>query len=230
MDRGKFKQHIYHYRNGEGEKITYGLVCWKDRDVVYCLTNNTNTTNIGSCYQCTSEGVKCIERPKVIGMYNTYMGGVDVADMRRMHCNSMLMGQNQWWLKLFFYLLDVSVENAYVLYNIAMDKKEINLVEFKEQLVMSMVGHKIQDVPTEIPMVHEIVKLEGRYLFAYCALFSIRSRTQFRCNAFNIALCMVGLHGNESNCFSLCHATENVRQMCIRKFEDIQKKANKKEK
>jgi hypothetical protein len=29
------------------------------------------------------------------------MGGVDLVDMRRLHCNLTIMGQNQWWLKLF---------------------------------------------------------------------------------------------------------------------------------
>jgi hypothetical protein len=83
---------VYQYRNASGENITYGLVYWKDRDIVYCISNNTK--DIGSCYQHTSEVVECIEQPNIIGMYNTYMGGVDLADMYCLHCNSMLKDQN----------------------------------------------------------------------------------------------------------------------------------------
>jgi hypothetical protein len=48
------------------------------------------------------------------------MGGVDVTDLCWMHCNSMVMGQNRWWLKLFFYLLDVSVSSEMIIYKEAM--------------------------------------------------------------------------------------------------------------
>jgi hypothetical protein len=61
------------------------------------------------------------------------MGGVDLADARRLHCNSTIMGQNRWWLKLFFYLLDTGTLNALVVYNEAMkgQQKPFNLADFK---------------------------------------------------------------------------------------------------
>jgi hypothetical protein len=36
-----------------------------------------------------------------LAKYNKYMGGVDLANMRPLHCNLTIMGQNRWWLKLF---------------------------------------------------------------------------------------------------------------------------------
>ena len=62
------------------------------------------------------------------------MGGVDLADMRRLNCNSTIMGLHRWWLKLFFYLLDVGTSNALVLYRAATNDK-INVVKYKEKLV-----------------------------------------------------------------------------------------------
>ena len=81
-------------------------------------------------------------RPKMIADYNKYMGGVDLADMRRLHCNSTIMGQNRWWLKLFFYLLDVGTSNALVLYKLAKggDANLMSIVEFKRELVLAFVG------------------------------------------------------------------------------------------
>ena len=34
-----------------------GLVCWKDRDIVYCLTNRTTTYESGSCFHRSQVGL-----------------------------------------------------------------------------------------------------------------------------------------------------------------------------
>ena len=68
------------------------------------------------------------------------MGGVDLADMRRFHCNSTLMGQNRCWLKLFFYNLDVGTANALVLYLAAMECNVMNIAEFKQKTVLGLIG------------------------------------------------------------------------------------------
>jgi hypothetical protein len=52
-----------------------------------------------------------IQRPISIAHYNQYMGGVDLADMRRLHCNSTIMV-----VEAFFNLLDVGTSNALVLH------------------------------------------------------------------------------------------------------------------
>ena len=132
MSRGDFKRHCYTYKDGEDEKEV-GLVCWKDRDIVYCLSNETDTISYDSCKRRSRDGLLTISRPKMIADYNKYMGGVDLADMRRLHCNSTIMGQNRWWLKLFFYLLDVGTSNALVLYKLAKggDANLMSIVEFK---------------------------------------------------------------------------------------------------
>ena len=123
MDRGDFKQHMYSYMlNGKREKV--GLICWKDRDMVYCILNEANTQEIDSCVQRSKFGLQTLNRPRMISKYNQFMGGVDLADMRRLHCNSTVMCQNRWWLKLFFYLLDVGTSNALVLYNLSRKHNE----------------------------------------------------------------------------------------------------------
>ena len=69
-----------------------------------------------------------------------------MADMQRLHCNSTIMGQNRWWLKLF-YLLDVGTCNALVLYNKSIDKSQrMNIVDFKVKLIKTGI-HKIEHVP-----------------------------------------------------------------------------------
>ena len=117
IDRGQHMRHKYTYVKEDGTITNYGLVCWKDRDMVYCLSSCCPTDEVGECHRRSTEGIIKIQRPKIVGEYNKYMGGVDLADQRRLHSNSTLMGQHRWWLKLFFYLLDVGTSNALVLYN-----------------------------------------------------------------------------------------------------------------
>ena len=114
MARGDYRRHKLNYKEGD-DMLSAGLVCWKDRDIVYCLTNETSTEGEDICIRRTKEGLVNLKRPIVVQQYNQYMGGVDLADMRSLHCNSTIMGQNRWWLKLFFYLLDVGTSNALVL-------------------------------------------------------------------------------------------------------------------
>lgn len=169
MERGDFRRHVYCYKNAEDKLVKYGLVCWKDRDIVYCLTNEADTSASGVCYRRSQGGRIAIERPKVIEEYNRYMGGVDLADKRRLHCNSTIMGQNRWWLKLFFYLLDVGTSNAMILYNEAMKiplehtnqrngDGAVNIVDFKRKLVESFVGSKISRVVSDAPPIHQVIQ------------------------------------------------------------------------
>jgi Transposase IS4 len=95
MPRGAYEKHVYQYNDDQGRQRKYGLVCWKDRDIVYCLTSEANTNDIGGCHRRSQVGIICIERPKVVEQYNQFLGGVDLADMRRLHCNSTIMGQNR---------------------------------------------------------------------------------------------------------------------------------------
>ena len=107
------------------------------------MTSAGNTNLVDRCCRRSNDGLLDLQRPKLIADYNRYMGGVDLADMRRLHCNSTIMGQHRWWLKLFFYLLDVGTANALVLYREAMHNNKTNkisIVEYKSNLVNLLVG------------------------------------------------------------------------------------------
>ena len=198
-------------------------MCWKDRDIVYCLSNESDTVSFDSCTRRTKDGLVTIRRPWSISNYNKYMGGVDLADMRRLHCNSTIMGQNQWWLKLFFYLLDVGTSNALVLHNFTR-QTAMTVVDFKMCLVQGFLGDPMRPVP-EAVVDHLPLRTDGRYRCVYCSLFNKMKRTRFRCNAqcCLLPLCSVGTGSNEQDCFTLCHGNETIRQAAIAKFESMKK-------
>ena len=165
------------------------------------------------------------------------MGGVDLADMRRLHCNSTIMGQNRWWLKLFFYLLDVGTSNALVLYNESMKIRleetggytAMNIVQFKMQLVEDLVGRSIDDLFESggggRAEQHTPVHIGGgvRSRCAYCALMSRVRRTRYQCAGCGVPLCSIGNGRVEDDCFTAAHETEDRRQMVGKKYLEMQK-------
>ena len=149
-----------------------GLVCWKDRDIVYCLSNECNTKETDICRRQLKEGLLTITRPKMISGYNCYMEGVDLVDMQHLHCNSTIMGQNRWWLKLFFYLLDVGMSNALVLFNLTQrdGQKTSMIVEFKSELIQAFLGTRLQGIPDSV-VEHVPLCTDGQFCCGHCALF-----------------------------------------------------------
>ena len=48
MNRGDVRQHLYQYRS-RGKTYKAGLVCWKDPDIVYCISNETDNVSQDKC-------------------------------------------------------------------------------------------------------------------------------------------------------------------------------------
>jgi hypothetical protein len=169
------------------------------------------------------------------------MGGVDLADMRQLHCNSTIMRQNRWWLKLFFYLLDVGTCNALVLFNESakMLKKTdeiytpMNIVDFKMQLVEGLVGRLIYSQSGQEEVVEHVpVKMQGevRSRCAYCALLLQTQRTRYKCSGCGVPLCSIGSGKVDDDCFALAHKTVERRELVCKKFVAMQKRSTIKNK
>jgi hypothetical protein len=163
------------------------------------------------------------------------MGGVDLADKQRLHCNSTIMGLNRWWLKLFFYLLDVGTANALVLYRLAMNgaADKMTIVEFKSKIVMALCINAFpKNVPQSLEPIHELVKLPNnrRNLCAYCSLFKKKTRTRYKCAEpnCNLPLCSIATGKTDVDCFAVCHSNENLRKATIARHRMILLKTNKK--
>ncbi len=243
MERGEHKCHKYTYFDDNNQPRESGLVAWKDTNIVYMLTNNCNTADSSTCTHGTKFGEITIRRPNVISEYNKYMGGVDLADMKRLHCNSTIMCQNRWWLKLFFYNLDVATSNALVLYQLAINDTKINVVDFKLRLLAHFLGSRAERVSLPLSTEkdqHHLVRLpnDQRLRCAFCSLQAKKgetvSRTRFVCSHPNcgIPLCSIGTQEHSTkDCFALCHANDNLLNAAINKHEEMMKSvtnANKK--
>lgn len=240
MKRGDATKFKIQFRLKDGTEAGAGLVCWRDRQLVYCLSNDSNNYEFDNCNRRGEGGIVTLPRPISIGHYNQYMGGVDLADMRRLHCNSTIMGQNRWWLKLFFYLLDVGTSNALVLHKEFLKnrrggdgKAAMNIVQFKMLLVEGLVGKSmdaLMQTPSENDQ-HVLIQIEDgvRSRCAYCALMSKGTpRTRYQCAACGVPLCAVGSSPHKVDCFALAHETNDRREMVLKKYLEMQKRNSKK--
>ncbi|KAG7354301.1 transposase IS4 [Nitzschia inconspicua] len=213
MNRGDSVNHVLTYTTTKGERKRAGLVAWKDRNIVYCITNDTPTHLIDNCKRRGQGGIVTIKRPRVITEYNRHMGGVDLADMRRLHCQSTVMGQNRWWLKLFFYLLDVGTSNALVLYNEAMNGKQdpYNMVDFKNKVTEALVGHLLRDdITSDQSVAHSMTHIScaERQRCTYCSLKGKVARTRYMCKACGVPYCSIGSGKTDKDCFASAHETK----------------------
>lgn len=103
---------------------------WKDRrkkpvTVVSNMHNGSSTENV---LRTNSSGEKTsIHCPSSIADYNRHMGAVDRFD-QYLSAYSVAQKSRRWWLKLFYYLLDSSIVNAFILYKESCDsvKKKIH--------------------------------------------------------------------------------------------------------
>jgi DNA polymerase III epsilon subunit-like protein len=232
LPRGGTIHHVFNYTTKNGDKKQAGLVAWKDRKMVYCMTNDCSIGPMDQCRRRSGGGIISIPRPQVISKYNEFMGGVDLADARRLHCNSTVMGQNRWWLKLFFYLLDAGTSNALVIYNEAMKGKQkpFNIADFKAKLVEGLVGAKLKDSLDSTPnKEHTMIPIPSgeRQRCSYCAVTGSNCRTRYMCEACGIPYCSIGSGKTARDCYALAHESDQVRQICINTYERNQTSTRK---
>ena len=238
MKRGDSIRSKFIFRKEDGTVAEAGLVGWRDRNMVYCLSNDANNFEVDQCHRRGDGGIVQLTRPVSIAEYNKYMGGVDLADMIRLHCDSTLMGQKRWWLKLFFYLLDVGTSNALVLFNEQLkiaageggEFTKWNIVEFKLKLVEDLVGKSLDDLhrksSVEEEAEHKCVPIPGgnRVKCAYCGLMSRESRTRYQCVVCGVPLCSMGSGKVKHDCFTEAHKTPDRIEMVLKKHQRMQMK------
>lgn len=67
------------------------------------------------------------------------MGGVDRSD-RLVRTYSVSRQSKKWWYRLFYYLLDTSLANSFILYNISLNHDELSELDYLKQLAVTLIG------------------------------------------------------------------------------------------
>ena len=112
---------VKNLKRGESLKRTdqHGTlaVTWKDTRIVNLLCNipgQQGDTNVQRREKKSATQIT-VPRPNAIGLYNINMGGVDLSD-QRVGSYSRHMKSLTWYLQLFFYMVNLCVVQAFILY------------------------------------------------------------------------------------------------------------------
>ncbi|CAK1592408.1 unnamed protein product [Parnassius mnemosyne] len=99
----------------EEKKIV--LVKWFDNKGVLLGSNYTGVEPMGVCkrYFKDKKEYREIPCPNIVKEYNKHMGGVDLADML-VAIYRTIYKTNKWYMPIFSQLLDVAINNAWLLY------------------------------------------------------------------------------------------------------------------
>ncbi|XP_060822292.1 piggyBac transposable element-derived protein 4-like [Bombus pascuorum] len=111
----------------------YLLLAWKDKRIVTMLSMYHTFGSRVITRSSQNYTIEEASKPNVIADYTSNKGDVDKADQyASKYC--FLRKSLKWWRKLFFWGLETSVINAYILYKISQERKgESALSHYKEQ-------------------------------------------------------------------------------------------------
>lgn len=123
---------------------------WYDNKPVHLLSNYVGIEQLDTCKRWDGKLLKNVEidRPFAIAEYNKYMGGVDLSDTF-MSLYKIDVKSRIFYMRLFFYILDVTVTNAWVLYSRVQSRepvqsrKTMTLLDFKEDVAAGLMSSNL---------------------------------------------------------------------------------------
>lgn len=110
---------------------------WRDKRYVTMLSTSTGNSTEVVERRVKGKVLERVCKPSVICEYNRYMGGVDLADH---YISSYNFGRKsiKWWRKLFFWMLEVSIVNSYLLY--CCEFGHLEQKKYRKNLIHQLVG------------------------------------------------------------------------------------------
>jgi hypothetical protein len=113
------------------------VVRWHDNSVVTIASNKFGTKPLVKAKRWSSAEKRVIEvnQPYVIQAYNAGMGGVDRMD-QNISKYRISIRSKKWWWPIFAHLLDVTVQNAWILYRKCPSSTDrpLCLLEFRREI------------------------------------------------------------------------------------------------
>ena len=114
-------------------------LAYQDKHTITMLStrHNAGTTTISRIVRGGQQ--EDIEKSVVIYDYTAHMGAVDRSDH---YCTSYSFMQKtlKWWRKMFFWLVEVSIVNSFVLYKKVNHTTTLQHLTYRQKLVEQLVG------------------------------------------------------------------------------------------
>ena len=115
------------------------VLAYQDKRTITMLStwHNAGTTTISRIVKGGQQ--EDIEKPVVICDYTVHMGAVDRSDH---YCTSYSFMRKtlKWWRKMFFWLVEVSIMNSFILYEKVNHTTALQHLTYRQKLVEQLVG------------------------------------------------------------------------------------------
>ena len=118
---------------------------WYDNKPVHLISTYCGIEPKDKClrWSVALKGKQEIDRPRIVKEYNRYMGGVDFCDMM-MELYRTNIRNNEWYMRIVYYCIDLAVLNAWMLYRRHMQqrnesKKSVSLKKFRCNIASSLI-------------------------------------------------------------------------------------------
>ena len=186
------------------QKGSVTCVTWRDRKPVSVLattpTSKTDQSVVQRSVKVNGTWEKRdFARPGVINLYNTYMGGVDLSDQRAVSYAHLMRGL-VWYFKVFFYMIEVCISNAYILHCKSPDHVSISSLQFRKSVLKALVEGKcfrrdtgLCQIPVAIPHIrfnrdhfHHLISHDTR---STCKAHIQEVKTIYTCAVCGVRMC-----------------------------------------
>lgn len=175
-----------------------------------------------TCNSCFTRRGQLKQKPSVVADYNEFMLGVDKLD-QLMSYYSFLHKSVKWWRKIFFWLLEVVVINAYIIYKeLARRRGErpMTHLAFRRKLIQSLSEPLRSSTPhsTRTELSHNIERLQPVPHFIRkgrkrrdCVVCSNREGGTRHLTVYQCSTCLDNPSLCPSPCFEAYHTQRRFR-------------------
>lgn len=204
LEQRAMKWYINHDKN---------LLCVAFRD----KKAKRNVVLVSTDAEVQTTKIKDMLKPNMINTYNRNMNGCDKLDQKVSYYGVFERKTVKWWKKLFYWMLEVTQANAYILFCLsgAAGRKKISLKDYKKMLMTQLTQHVVamaqeKKLAGRQPEVSCLEKVNGRRHIvdfsdrdracAHCSTSAKRVRTHFFCSG-----CEAKPHLHPKGCFKAFH-------------------------
>lgn len=153
INRPKLKLTKGQYKWRVNKNVSF--FCWMDTKIVNILSTAYHPKQMVSCKRTQKDGSKR-EVPCPLGVveYTKRMGGVDRFDQKR-GTYHVARRSRRWWMRIFYFIIDAAITNAYILYSQRM-RYPMNSLQFRTMLGRNLIGSfssrkkRVSDLPSFI--------------------------------------------------------------------------------
>lgn len=135
--------HVKRLKQGEAlfrRKNNVIATTWKDKKLVHFISTESNPVGNETVNRKQRDGtIVQVPTVPVVKTYNKSMGGVDLHDQLRGYY-ALGTKSRKWWRYLFWFCIDLSIVNAFILEQKAIDHRSRTQLKFRVELAKNLIG------------------------------------------------------------------------------------------